>query len=154
MENEQKFKQKIAEIAARIAEASYGEKEEEMKPERADEYKKPAEAGPNQSAPIDVDKFNAKLDTYDQALKSFYSAINNAQELELALVHIIEKMPNLTPGNGITGMRRAIDRMAEKKANASTNSNDVPDVDAADEKKLGMPELPGLQEAFNRINRK
>jgi hypothetical protein len=154
MKNEQKFKQKIAEIAARIAEASYGEKEEEMKPERADEYKKPAEAGPNQSAPIDVDKFNAKLDTYDQALKSFYSAINNAQELELALVHIIEKMPNLTPGNGITGMRRAIDRMAEKKANASTNSNDVPDVDAADEKKLGMPELPGLQEAFNRINRK
>jgi hypothetical protein len=151
MENEKKFKQKIAEIAARIAEASYGEKEEEMKPERADEYKKPAEPGPNQSAPIDVDKFNAKLDTYDQALKSFYSAINSAQELELALVHIIEKMPNLTPGNGITGMRRAIDRMAKKKADA--NSNDVPDVSAADKKDLGM-DFKGLQEAFNRINRK
>jgi hypothetical protein len=151
MKNEQKFKQKIADIAARIAEASYGEKEEEMKPKIADEYKKPAEPGPNQSAPIDVDKFNAKLDTYDQALKSFYSAINSAQELELALVHIIEKMPNLTPGNGITGMRRAIDRMAKKKADA--NSNDVPDVSADDEKDAAAM-LPQLQEAFNRINRK
>jgi hypothetical protein len=151
MKNEQKFKQKIAEIAARIAEASYGEKEEEMKPERADEYKKPAEPGPNQAAPIDVDKFNAKLDTYDQALKSFYSAINSAQELELALVHIIEKMPNLTPGNGVTGMRRAIDRMAKKKADA--NSNDVPDVSAEDEKDASAM-LPQLQEAYNRINRK
>lgn len=153
MKNEQKFKQKIAEIAAKIAEASYGEKEEEMKPEEEVEEAE----NPNQAAPIDVDKFNAKLDTYDQALKSFYSAINSAQELELALVHIIEKMPNLTPGNGITGMRRAIDRMAKKKADA--NSNEVPDISAEDEKdaaaaSANSEKLPQLQEAFNRINRK
>jgi len=148
MKNEQKFKQKIAEIAAKIAEVSYGEKEEI----KADEATEPAD-GPNKTAPIDVEKFNAKLDTYDQALKSFYLAINNAQELELALVHIIEKMPNLTPGNGITGMRRAIDRMAEKKASASTNSNDVPDVTSDDEKDAAAM-VPNLKEAYNRINRK
>lgn len=149
MKNEQKFKQKIAEIAAKIAEASYGEKEEEMKPEEEVEEAE----NPNQSAPIDADKFNAKLDTYDQALKSFYSAINNAQELELALVHIIEKMPNLK-GNAVTGMRRAIDRLAKNMADKNmANSNDVPDV-TADDEKAAADVLPKLQEAFNRINRK
>ena len=150
MKNEKKFKERISSLAAMIAEGNYEDKkpEEEMEPEDDKEmeeakakYTEPA-TNPNKTTPIDVDKFTAKLDTYDQALSSFYNAINSAQELELALVHIIEKMPNLTPGNGITGMRRAIDRMAKEKANASEKDP------------VGTNDLPALQEAFNRINRK
>jgi hypothetical protein len=149
MKNEKKFKERISSLAAMIAEGNYEGKEVEEKPEEEVEEAE----NPNQSAPIDADKFNAKLDTYDQALKSFYSAINNAQELELALVHIIEKMPNLK-GNAITGMRRAIDRMAKNMADKNmANSNDVPDV-TADDEKAAADVLPKLQEAFNRINRK
>ena len=146
MKNEEKFKVKIAEIASKIAEEMSDEKEmDEAKPKVA-----PAE-NPNKSAPIDAEKFIAKLEMYDSALTPFYNSINNAQELEVALAWLIGKMPNLTPGNGITGMRRAIDRMAKEKAAAPANSNDVPDVTPEDEKEAPMPKL---QEAFNRINRK
>jgi hypothetical protein len=62
-------------------------------------------------------------------------------------------MPNLK-GNAITGMRRAIDRMAKNMADKNmANSNDVPDV-TADDEKAAADVLPKLQEAFNRINRK
>jgi hypothetical protein len=167
MRSEKKFKEKISNLAAMIAEGNYEEKPEDDKEmeEAKDKYTEPA-TNPNKTTPIDVDKFNAKLDTYDQALSSFYNAINSAQELELALVHIIEKMPNLTPGNSITGMRRAIDRMAGEKADASSKSVSKKDPNAMyDKMKLpkgvkppkddaSSSELPALQESFNRINRK
>jgi hypothetical protein len=128
MKNEKKFKQKIAEVAAKIAEES-----REVETD---------EASPNQQTPVDVTKFTEKLDTYNQALTPFYNLINSAQELELAVLYIVEKLPNINPGNAVTGLRRAIDSLAKEKANAS--EKDPISTDA----------LPALQEAFNRINRK
>ena len=146
MKNEEKFKVKIAEIAARIAEGSYGDDEKDMEPkeEEMEEAKakatKPA-VNPNMPTPVDVTKFTDKLDSYNQALTPFYNAINSAQELALAVEYMIEKMPNLK-GNAVSGLRLAINNIAEKKA--AENEKDA----------VGTADLPALQEAFNRINRK
>lgn len=132
MKNEKQFKERISEIASKIAEEMADDEKEMEKAEKSN---------PNKSASVDVDKFIAKLNTFDQAMTPFYNAINNAQELGLAIEYIVGKMPNIK-GNTVSGLRLAIDKISDKMANKNTPAIGKDDPNAMyDEMPLpkGMP---------------
>lgn len=124
MKNEQKFKQKIAEVAAKIA--GLEEKVDPQKLNLPTSYTTPANSAI--AAPPDLAKL--LLDIINELI---------AGETSMA---DIEKR---------AGWNMIMDRLKSLSGDNKAGGEDVPAVDAADEKELGMPQL---QEAFNRINRK
>ena len=123
MKNEQKFKQRIAEVAAKIAGLKEEYKEEETNLPSA-------------------------------ALTKLNSVINSSPDLAKAIhdiiIEIIAKEPSLAKIETMTGWSMIMDKL-KALSGEKAGEEDVPAVDAATEKELGMPQL---QEAFNRINRK
>jgi hypothetical protein len=144
MKNEQKFKQRIAEIAARIAEGDY----EDKKPkEEVDEA--------NEDPSADAIKFIEKINALKTSLEPVTKLINSSKELADLLVKLIDTMPNLPVGADQQGLAKALTTI---KQNSKTGASDAPpDVSAEDEKDAAAAsadKLPQLQEAYNRINRK
>jgi hypothetical protein len=126
MKNEQKFKQRIAEVAAKIA--GLEEKVDPQKLNLPTSYTTPANSAI--AAPPDLAKL--LLDIISELI---------AGETSMA---DIEKR---------TGWNMIMDRLKSISGEKKAGGEDVPDVSAADKKDLGM-DFKGLQEAFNRINRK
>ena len=124
MKNEQKFKQRIAEVAAKIA--GLEEKVDGEKLNLPTSYK--TQANSAIAAPPDLAKL--LLDIINELI---------AGETSMA---DIEKR---------TGWNMIMDRLKSMSGDNKAGGEDVPAVDADTEKELGMPQL---QEAFNRINRK
>jgi len=127
MKNEQKFKQKIAEIAAKIANVN-----EEVKP---DEFELPASYRAKANSAIAAPPDLAKL---------LLDIINELIAGETSMADIEKR----------TGWNMIMDRLKSMSGEKKAGGEDVPDVSAADKKDLGIDDLPALQEAFNRINRK
>ena len=123
MRNEKQFKKSISEIAARIAEEMPG-----------------SETSPNQKTPLDVPAFIKTLDSLSQRLTPFYNSIKGAQQLEVAILYILEKM-SIDPGPATTALRNVIAKLAEQQI--KTKANDA----------ISTADIP-LEEMFNRINRR
>lgn len=125
MKNRKDFKEKISEIASRIA---------------------------NVNEKVDGEKINLPTAYKTQA----NSAIAAPPDLAKILIDIINELiageTSMADIEKRTGWNMIMDRLksisGEKKGN-----EEVPDVSSDDQKKMGM-DLPALQEAFNRINRK
>jgi len=124
MKKEQKFKQKIAEVAARIAEGNY-EKD-------------------------DVTEAEAEIPA--GVLTQYNSEVQDGATLAKVLIRIInqiiEKEPSLQDLDKRSGwaiiMPKLKDLADPKQKNPDAGKSSAPDTS----------ELPALQEAFNRINRK
>ena len=148
MRNETKFKEKISQIASRIAEEMSYEKKEMEEPEEkeVDEAEAEEKVSPDASRLADI------LDQVKR-LEPAFKTINSAAEVKDVIKHVVTMMsnPDLSDANKRSGLNLVLTGMA--KAAMAAKSGDVPDVSADDEKKMGV-ELTGLQEAFNRINRK
>ena len=155
MKNEEKFKVKIAEIAARIAEGAH-EKEEEPK-EKEEEMEEAAEESDGEK----VASILADISRLDTPMK----LIDQASEFSDLLKGLLGMMPRLTPQKAISGMNFLKNELSGPLAANSTPAADrnAPGVMSDKMKvpkgvrkaaKAGSDELPALQEAFNRINRK
>jgi hypothetical protein len=145
MKNEQKFKQRIAEVAAKIAEGAYEEEGEVKKPkEEMDEMDQETKETP------DAARIKAILDQVKR-LEPAFKAINSASEVRDVIKDIVGMMsnPDLSDANKRSGLNLVLTGLA--KSAMAAKSGDVPEVPAADKKDMGLPQL---QEAFNRINRK
>jgi hypothetical protein len=81
------------------------------------------------------------------------SAISTPPDLAKALLDIIEEIvanePSMSDLDTKSGWSIIMAKL--KELSGEKKGEDVPDVSAADEKEM---DLPALQEAFNRINRK
>jgi hypothetical protein len=159
MKNEKKFKERISNLAAMIAEGNYEEKEVEEKPEEVDEA---GEAG-EVKATADASRIADVLDQIKR-LEPYFDAINTAAEVRDVINHIVSMMtsPQLTNGNKRSGLNLALTGMAKDAAANSTPAVGKKDPNAMYDK-MKVPkgvksdsnsDLPALQEAFNRINRK
>lgn len=153
MKNEKKFKQKISEIAARIAEGNYeGKKPEEEMEEPKDEMEEAEQKSDGEK----VSAILAKI----SSLRTPMNLIDQASEFTDLLKGLLGMMPKLTPQRAIAGMNtlrseladsaasKSIPAVAKGSKNAMDNKMKVPAGVASDS------DLPALQEAFNRINRK
>jgi hypothetical protein len=130
MKNEQKFKQRIAEVAAKIA----GLKEE---------YKEEETNLPSAA----LTKLNSVINSSPDLAKAIHDIIKE----------IIAKEPSLSKIETITGWSMIMDKL--KQLSGKKAGEEVPDVSAADQKDAAAAsadkaELPNLKEAYNRINRK
>jgi hypothetical protein len=149
MKNEQKFKQRIAEIAARIAEGAYEEDEDKKPKEEVDEA--------NEDPSADAIKFIEKINALKTSLEPVTKLINSSKELADLLVKLIDTMPNLPVGADQQGLAKALTTIKQKSKTVASDSDALPDVSAEDEKDAAAAsanKLPQLQEAYNRINRK
>ena len=124
MRNEKNFKQKISEIATRIADIN--EK-------------------------VDSEKINLPTSYKTQA----NSAVTAPPDLAKLLIDIINELiageTSMADIEKRAGWNMIMDRLKSISGEKKAEDEKVPDVPAADEKELGLPQL---QEAFNRINRK
>jgi hypothetical protein len=98
-----------------------------------------------------------KMELPSGVLTRLNSSISTYADLAMAIEDIIGEIIKAEPGmkdletkSGWNVIFQKLDQLSGKKS----GEEKALDVSAEDEKKLGMPELPGLQEAFNRINRK
>lgn len=157
MKNEKKFKQKIEEIAARIAEGSYGDAEKEMEPKDEKEPKEDME----EAQKSDGEKVTAILAKIS-SLSTPMNLIDQASEFSDLVRGLLGMMPKLSPQRAIAGMNTLRNELADGAAANSTPATDKKNPNAMyDKMKVpkGVPkdkaeELPALQEAFNRINRR
>jgi hypothetical protein len=124
MKNEQKFKQKIAEVAAKIA----GTNE--------------AYDGNKMELPSGVlTRLNSSISTYSDL----------AMAIEDIIREIIKAEPSMKDLENKSGWNVIFQKLGQLSGEKKAEDEKVPAVDASTEKELGMPQL---QEAFNRINRK
>lgn len=124
MKNEQKFKQKIAEVAAKIAGIN----------EAYDGNKMELPSGV-------LTRLNSSISTYADL----------AMAIEDIIREIIKAEPSMKDLENKSGWNVIFQKLDQLSGEKKAGGEDVPAIDAADEKELGMPQL---QEAFNRINRK
>lgn len=120
------FKTRIAEVAAKIAGLKEEYKEEETNLPSA-------------------------------ALTKLNSVINSSPDLAKAIHDIIKeiiaKEPSLSKIETMTGWSMIMAKLKELSGEKKGEEG-VPEVTPEDEKEAGKPGMSGLQEAFNRINRK
>jgi hypothetical protein len=124
MKNEQKFKQRIAEVAAKIA----GLEER-----------------------VDGEKLNLPTSYKTQANSAIAAPPDLAKLLLDIINELIAGETSMADIEKRTGWNMIMDRLKSMSGEKKAGGEDVPAVDASTEKELGMPQL---QEAFNRINRK
>ena len=126
MRNEKNFKQKISEIAAKIANVN--------------------EAGYD---PV-------KMELPDGVLARLNSSISTYADLAQAIEDIIGEIIKAEPGMKDLETKSGWNVIFQKLAQLSgekKGGEKVPDVSSTDQKEMGL-DMKGLQEAFNRINRK
>lgn len=129
MRNEKNFKQKISEIAAKIA---------------------------NVNEKVDGEKINLPTAYKTQA----NSAIAAPPDLAKILLDIINELiageTSMADIEKRTGWNMIMDRLKSMSGEKKAEDEEIPAVSSTDQEKMGL-ELPGtkgLQEAFNRINRR
>jgi hypothetical protein len=157
MKNEKKFKERISSLAAMIAEGNYEGKEVEEKPEEEmEEPKKDMEEAEQKSDGEKVAAILSKISSLSTPL----NLVDQASEFTDLLKGLIEMMPKLTPQRAIAGMNTLRNELATSSAANSTPATSKKDKGAMFDK-MKVPkgvasdsDLPALQEAFNRINRK
>jgi hypothetical protein len=143
MRSEKKFKERISEIASRIA-------EEDAAGSEPENPNKPKSDGDKASRTI------AKI----SSLESPLSQIDQASEFTDLLRGLMDLMPSLTRQKAVQGMNTLIKDLANISADNSDPSVSKDDKNAMFDK-MPVPagvssdsDLPSLKEAFNRINRK
>jgi len=154
MKNEKKFKERISNLAAMIAEGNYEDKKPE---EEMEEPKKDME----EAQKSDGEKVSAILAKIS-SLSTPMNLIDQASEFTDLLKGLLGMMPKLTPQRAIAGMNTLRSELADSSAANSTPATSKKDPNAMFDK-MKKPkgvksdsnsDLPALQEAFNRINRK
>jgi hypothetical protein len=142
MRNEKEFKKRISEMASRIAD----EMSDDMDKKEVDEAK---ETG-----------FKASFEKLKPNLATAIRSVKADEDLAYLIMSMIELMPMLAKNNteAKSGVRLALQALGTDPAVSKKNPNAMYD-------KMPMPkksaskepeevDLPALQEAFNRINRK
>jgi hypothetical protein len=139
MKNEQKFKQRIAEIAAKIAEGAYGEEDEVKKPKQEEDMEEAEQKSDGEKVTTILSRISS--------LRTPMNLVDQASEFTDLLRGLLPMMPKLTPQRAIQGMNTLRNELAKTAANANSN-------EPKSGSEGGDEDLPQLQEAFNRINRK
>lgn len=125
MKNRKDFKEKISEIAAKIANVN----------EEYDAAKMELPSGV-------LTRLNSSISTYADL----------AQAIEDIIGEIIKAEPGMKDLETKSGWNVIFQKLAQLSGEKKGDEK-IPDVSSTDQKKMGI-DLPNLQEAFNRINRK
>lgn len=126
MRNEKNFKQKISEIAAKIA---------------------------NVNEKVDGEKLNLPTAYKTQANSAISTPSDLAKALLDIVAEIVANEPSMADIEKKPGWSMVMAKLKELSGEKK-GEEDVPDVTPEDEKEAGKAGMPPLQESFNRINRK